>query len=154
MTDVTDQSSRNTKVSHMKSIKAQWNTKMRGLQQNGYREKDLLNARKEEKRLKDLKCLKNHKYTEPFTCKDVSHFMKECKDEKERIDQLYVGVTYAKASSGFGDKINMFRLKDGKNLAVEDYVDQLERYFERAKGVTNISLADLKNILGALEGKK
>ena len=104
--------------------------------------------------------MKNHKYSRPFTCKeDVSHFMKECiiesKDEKERIDQLYVDVRFATASSGLGENKNMFRLKKGgKNLAVEDYVDGLERYFEWANGVTNISLADLKNTLGVLEGKK
>lgn len=63
-------------------------------------------------------------------------------------------MIHAKASSGFGDNINMFRLKkDGKHVAVKDYVDGLERYFEGLKGVTNISLADLKNILGALAVK-
>lgn len=62
-------------------------------------------------------------------------------------------MIHAKASSGFGDNINMFRLKDGKHVAVKDYVDGLEWYFEGLKGVTNISLADLKNILGALAVK-
>ena len=89
---------------------------MRGLQQNQYREKDLLNARKKERQLKNLKYLKNHKYLAPFTCKeDAPHFMNEHKDEKERVDQLFVGVMCAEASSGFGNNKNMFRLKtDGK----------------------------------------
>ena len=100
--------------------------------------------------------MKNYKYPGPFTCKeDVPHFMKDCKDEKEKIDWLYVELRYAKASSGLGDNKNMFTLKkDGRNLAVKDYVDGLERHFEGEKGVTNISLADLKNILGGLECKK
>ena len=60
------------------------------------------------KRLEDLKYLKNHI---PFTCKeDLPTFMKGCKDEKERIGQLYVEVRYAKARSGFGGNKNMFRL--------------------------------------------
>ena len=33
----------------IESVKTQWNTLTRALQQNGYREKDLLNTRKEEK---------------------------------------------------------------------------------------------------------
>ena len=74
--------------------------------------------------------MKNHKYPRPFTCKE-DVFMKKRKDEKERTDLLYVEVRYAKASPGFGGNRNMFRIeKDGKNLAVEDYVDGLEKYFE------------------------
>jgi len=59
-----------------------------------------------------------------------------------------------KASLGFGDNKSMFRLKkNGKKLSSEDYQDDLERYFEGAKAATSISIADLKNILNALEGK-
>ena len=43
-------------------------------------------------------------------------------------------MIHVKASSGFRDNINMFVLKkDGKHVAVKDYVDGLERYFEGVK---------------------
>eukprot|EP00111_Clytia_hemisphaerica_P014148 TCONS_00041682-protein len=52
----------------IESIKVNWNTKMRQTQEKGYREKDLLNAKNEEKRLKDLHFLKSQQIPGPFTC--------------------------------------------------------------------------------------
>ena len=67
---------------------------------------------------------------------------------------MYIEVRYAQASSGFGDNKAMFRLrKDGKKLTSEDYQHGLEKYFEGASAATNIYMADLNNILYALEGK-
>ncbi len=49
----------------------------------------------------------------------------------------------------------MFRLKkNGKKLSLGDYQDGLERCNEGAKAAKSISMADPKNILCALEGKR
>ena len=140
----------------IESIKVTWNEKMRKLQEKGYQEKDLLNVKNEERRLKDLQFLKNQVMPGPFTCKeDVIKFMESCEESKEKVDRMYVEVRYAKACSGFGDNKAMFRLKkNGKKLSSGDYQDGLERYFEGARAAKSISMADLKNILCALEGKK
>ena len=46
----------------------------------------------------------------------------------------------------------MFKLKkDGEKLSVEEYQDVLKRYFEDATEAT-ISMDDLENVLGVLEG--
>ncbi|XP_066926157.1 uncharacterized protein [Clytia hemisphaerica] len=140
----------------IESIKVNWNEKMRKLQEKGYKEKDLLNAKNEEKRLKDLQFLKSQDIPGPFTCKeDVIKFMESFEECKEKVDRMYREVRYAKACSGFGDNKAMFRLKkNGKKLSSDDYQDGLERYFEGAKAAKSISMADLKNILCALEGKR
>lgn len=47
----------------------------------------------------------------------------------------------------------MFKLKkDGEKLSVEEYQDVLKRYFEDAVEATNLSMDDLENVLGVLEG--
>ena len=137
----------------IETIKVTWNEKMRKLQEKGYAEKDLLNTKNEEKRLKDLQFLKNQAIPGPFTCKeDVVKFMVSCKESDEKVNRMYIEVKYAKVCSGFGDNKAMFRLKkDGKKLGSEDYQDGLENYFEGARAATSISMADLNNILYALE---
>ena len=140
----------------VESIKVNWNKKMRQMQEKGYREKDLLNAKNEEKRLKDLQFLKSQQIPGPFTCKeDVENFMNSCEESPDKVDRMYKEVRYAKASSGFGDNKSMFRLRqNGSRLTSKDYQDGLERYFEGARVATSISMADLKSILSALEGKE
>ena len=55
----------------------------------------MLNARKEEKCLKDLQFLKDQSDPGPFICKDdVRKFMKLCGDEKEKIQRMCIEVRY------------------------------------------------------------
>ena len=56
----------------IQEIKAKWKEK-------GYKEKELLNLRNEQKRLNDLRFLKEQEIKGPFSCaEDVKRFMDSC----------------------------------------------------------------------------
>ena len=92
----------------------------------------------------------------PFSCaEDVRRFMDSCAETKENIHRMYTEVRYAKASPSMGVNKSMFQLKkDGKLLTSVDYQDGLLRYFQRTQRTKTLSMADLNNVLAALNGKK
>ena len=80
--------------------------------------------------------------------------MSSCQESADKVNRMYVEVRYAKASSGFGQNKSMFRLKrDGKRLLSEDYQHGLNTYFEGAEKVNDISMAELQNVIVALEAE-
>ena len=70
----------------IESIKVTWREKMRKLHEEGYKEKDLLHSKNEEKRLKDLQLLKNQAIPRAFTCKeDAVNLWSRAKKAKNKL---------------------------------------------------------------------
>ena len=129
---------------------------MSQLQEKGYKERELLNLRNEQKHLNNLRFLKEHEIKESFSCaEDVERFMDSCKETKEKIQRMYIAERYAQASVGIGYNKSMFQLKKDRILLTsDDCQDGLLRYFEGNQRTKTLSMADLNNLLAALTGKK
>ena len=83
-------------------------------------------------------------------------FIESCEESNEKVNRMYTEVRYAKMCSGIGDNKAFFRLRqsDGKRLSSEMYGDGLIKYFEGTNKTNMITIADLKNVLSGLEGRK
>ena len=135
-------------------IKAQWNDRMRELQERGFSEKELLNVKKEGKRLSDLTFLKSQTIPGPFTSKEeVDNFMGSCPNSNDKTTRMYIEVRYARVTAGIGHNMNFFRLvRKGKKLSCEEYQNGLNKYFESVKQSSEVvSMDDFKVVLSSLE---
>ena len=84
----------------IKDVIKQWNEKMAVLQEQGYDEKKLINAKKESNKLKDLPYLKSQVPPGPFsTADEVRSYIRLPVEENEKNKRLYVEVQYARVSS-------------------------------------------------------
>ena len=85
-------------VREIKEFKAEWNNKMKALQEKGYNEKELLNLKNEDDKLKDLEFLKKQTIPGPFTTSDeVQSFIDTAIDDAElKNKRMYIEVRYAR----------------------------------------------------------
>ena len=74
-------------------------------------------------------------------------------DEKQN-ERLYKEVRYAKSTSlSLKETAEVFRLKKGgKNLATKDYAKHLMEYLDDTKNMASLTISDLNNVLGCLQG--
>ena len=94
------------------------------LQERGYNEKKLINAKKESNKLKDSTYLKSQVSPGPFRAADEVR-SNRLPLENEKNKSLYVEVQYARAlSSTLKETASIFRLKrNGRNLTTQEYAD-------------------------------
>ena len=142
-------------VREIKEFKAQWNNNMKALQEKGYTEKELLNLKNEDDKLKDLEFLKKQTIPGPFTTPgEVKSFIDVSTDSNElKNKRMYIEVRYArKTSLSLKATASIFRLKrDSRNLPTEEYVDNLCNYLSDSRSKTTFSAADLNRVLIALD---
>ena len=87
---------------------------MKDLEEKGYSEKEILNTKRDETKLKDLDKLKKATPPGPFTKREeVQNYMDdELIDDKIKNDRLYTEVRYArKTSLSLKETAAVFRLK-------------------------------------------
>ena len=135
-------------------LKLNWNKKMQDLEKKGYDAKEVLNAKKDSAKIKDLDFLKN--LGGPFTKKeDVADYLKKTNfSNKEKNSRLYVEVRYARCTSlSLKETAKVFRLKrGGKKLETEEYASNLMEYLDDSKNMASLTITDLNNVLGSLQG--
>ena len=110
-----------------------------------YSAKEILNARKDTAKNKDLAYLKE--LGGPFTTKDeVQEYMKSKQANKEAKNaRLYIEVRYARSTSlSLKETAAVFRLKrGGKKLETEEYATNLMQYLDDSKNIASLTMADL-----------
>ena len=128
---------------------------MAKLQEEGYNEKKILNAKKENDKIKDLNFLNNQIPPVPFTAVELlkSYMMNKNLTEKEKNTRMYVEVRYARTTSlTLKENGSVFRLKmNGKNLETKEYAKNLIRYFDDSESINSLTMEDLYTVLGELE---
>ena len=139
----------------IKELQLSWNKKMQDLEKKGYDAKEILNAKKDNAKLKDLEFLKSQ--GGPFTKKEeVEDYLKKSSNitENERNSQLYIEVRYARSTSlSLKETAKVFRLKrGGKKLQTNEYAQNLIEYLDDSKNMTSLTISDLNNVLGSLQG--
>ena len=77
-----------TEAVKMKELKLKWTEKMASLQEKGFTEKDMINLKLENKKLKDLEFLRNQIPPGPFTKpEDETNLWKIFLNQKTRITE-------------------------------------------------------------------
>ena len=101
----------------IKDFMKQWNEKMAVLQEQGYSEKKLINAKKKSNKLKNLTYLKSRVPPEPFStadeaCSNALVRIRLSLEENEKNKRLYVEVWYARVlCSTLKETASIFCLK-------------------------------------------
>ena len=74
--------------------------------------------------------------------------------KKEKNSQLYVEVWYARTTSlSLKETAKVFRLRrGGKKLETMEYATNLMEYLDDSKNMTSLTISDLNNVLGCLQG--
>lgn len=137
----------------IKEIRLRWNEKMKQYQQQGYSEKEALNMKEEQNKLKDLDFLKCQNPPGPFsTTEEVDSYMNCDESDSIKNNRLYIEVRYARRTClSLKQTAAVFRLKQNyKNLETEQYAENLKSYLDSARSSTNLTIRDLKNVLHAL----
>ena len=81
----------------IKEICIEWNEKMKHYQQQGYSQKEALNLKEEQSKLKDLEFLKSQNLPGPFsTSEEVDMYMDGDETDRVKNHRLYIEVRYAK----------------------------------------------------------
>ena len=85
----------------IKKIKSEWNSKMKVLEEKGYSEKEILNTKKDERKLNDLAFLKSQIPIGPFTNKEeVQKYVDDTSvPEDVKNKRMYVEIRYARTTS-------------------------------------------------------
>ena len=127
---------------------------MQDLEKQGYDAKEILNAKKDSTKIKDLDFLKT--LGGPFTNKEeVDKYIKNSKfSDKEKNSRLYVEVRYARTTSlSLKETAKVFWLsRGGKKLETMEYATNLMEYLDDSKNMTSLTISDLNNVLGCLQG--
>ena len=127
---------------------------MQDLEKQGYDAKDILNAKKDSTKIKDLDFLKT--LGRPFTNKEeVDKYIKNSKfSDKGKNSWLYVEVRYAKTTSlSLKETAKVFGLRrGGKKLGTMEYATNLMEYLDDSNNMTSLTISDLNNVLGCLQG--
>ena len=122
----------------------------------GYNKKEIENYREEATRYKCLGFLKSQSIPGPFpTPEDVRNYLERSTDNPAKKNmRLYQEVTFArKSSKALKPTAAAFRLKrDGRNLDISEYSDNLISYLRDARSCKTLKLNDLSNVLFALSG--
>ena len=105
----------------IKELKIQWNEKMRGLQEQGYEEKEIKNVHQEKTKLGDLEFLKFQSPPGPFTRKqEVLDYMAANITDLDKRNRLYREVRYARLTSQtLPPSSALFRLRTSGNNYME-----------------------------------
>ena len=126
---------------------------MKLYEQKGYSEKEALNIRTEEQKIADIELLKNQNPPGPFTRSNrVFDYLGCDHNDVIKNKRLYVEVRLAKKTClSIKRSSSVFRLKrGGKNLTSDEYAKNLSTYFDNPHSQTAITVADLQNVLLAL----
>ena len=141
----------------IKKIKSEWNNKMKVLEEKGYSEKEILNTKKDERKLDDLEFLKSQIPIGPFTNKDVvqKYIDDQSVPEDVKNKRMYVEIRYARNTSlSLKETAAIFRLKaNHKNLSTDEYGENLMQYLDNTRNVGTISVDDLSSALLGLKNK-
>ena len=75
-------------------------------------------------------------------------------EENEKNKRLYVEVRYARVSSStLKETASIFRLKRNcRNLATQEYADNLIKYMDDTESMNTLTLADLNTVLAQMTG--
>ena len=143
-------------ASDIKELKYQWTKKMEALQKEGLSIQEVECLVLEKKKLEDLQYLKAQtSIAGPLTSvQELENLLQMDLPDAELNKRLYVEVRYKKnTSTSIKKSSSMFRLKSsGKNLASEDYIQNIKQYFGCISSVNTLKRADLSNILIGLTG--
>ena len=134
----------------IKELKLDWNKKMQDLEKQGYDAKEVLNAKKDSAKKKDLDFLKS--LGGPFTNKEgVAAYMENTYySDEDKSQRMYIEVRYARCTSL---SLKVFRLrKGGKKLEAKEYASNLMEYLDDSKNMASLTVSDLNDVLGCLQG--
>ena len=134
----------------MKSIKLEWNEKLKQHENNGFSKKEMLNLREESKKYELLEFLKNQPDPGLFTTvESIDKFMDFYPQSEEKNKRMYKEVLYAKKTSSIPNTA-VFRLKRDKNLSTSEYAINLKSYIHSTRSSKSITISDLRNVLYGL----
>ena len=139
----------------IKDVMKQWSEKMAVLQEQGYDEKKLINAKKESNKLKDLTYLKSQVPPGPFsTADEVCSYIRLPLEENEKNKRLCGEVQYARVlSSTLKETASLFHLKqNGRKLMTQEYADNLIKYMDDTENMSTLTVADLNTVLAQMTG--
>ena len=121
---------------------------MRKREQEGYTEKELVNAHFESVKYKDLEWIKEQggPFTKP---EEVDEYMNSSHGEEIINKRLYVEVRYARNSClSMKPTASVFRLKRNfQKLPSQEYAENMKEYLGDAKKKSNLTADDLSAIL-------
>ena len=73
---------------------------MAGLQEKSFSEKDIINLKLEDQKLKDLEFLRNQISPGPFTKpEDVNTFMEDTPESKDKNNRMFIEIRFQKNTS-------------------------------------------------------
>ena len=117
-----------SEAKEIKDLKLKWSEKMVCLQEKGFTEKDLLNLKLDDLKLKDLEFLQNQIPPGPFTkVDDVNQYMEDTPETKEKNNRMFIEIRFQKNTSAAMRKdAEVFGLnKIYHNLNTIDYAANL-----------------------------
>ena len=89
-----------TETTKTKELKLEWSEKMVGLQEKSFSEKDIINLKLENQKLKDLEFLRNQIPPGPFTKpEDVNTFMEDTPESKDKNNRMLIEIRFQKNTS-------------------------------------------------------
>ena len=124
-------------------------------QEKCFTEKDVINLKLENRKLKDLEFLRNQIRPGRFTkLKDVNSFMEDIPKSKDKNNRMFIEIRFQKNTSACIRKnAEVFRLKKNhQNLDTSDYASNLFQYLDQARSIAGLLMGDLRNVLNGLQG--
>ena len=128
---------------------------MTKLQEKGFTEKDIINLKLENQKLKDLEFLRSQIPPDLFTKPaDINSFMKDTPESKDKNNRMFIEIRFHKnTSTTMRKNAEVFRLKKNhQNIGTSDYASNLCQYLDQARDITRLSMGDLRNVLNGLQG--
>ena len=144
-----------TEAIKIKELKLRWSEKMTKLQEKSFTEKDIINLKLENQKLKDLEFLRSQippgLFTKPA---DVNSFMKDTPESKDKNNRMFIEIRFHENTpTTMSKNAEVFRLKKNhQNIGTSDYALNLCQYLDQARDITGLSMGDLRNVLNGLQG--
>ena len=111
--------------------------KIANLQGKCFTERDIINLKLENQKLKDLEFLRDQIPPGPFTKpEDVNSCMEDIPESKDKNNRMFMEIGFQKnTSAAMRKKAEMFRMeKNRQNLDISDYASNLYQYLDQARG--------------------
>ena len=127
---------------------------MATLQEKGFTEKDIINLKLENQKLKDLEFWRSQTPPGPFTKpEDINSFIEDIPESKNKNNRMFIEIKFQKNTSTATRKIaKTFKSKKNhQNLGTSDSSSNLCQSLDHAWGLTGLSLGVLRNVFDDLQ---
>ena len=119
-----------------------------------FTEKDIINLKLENQKLKDLEFWRSQTPPGPFTKpEDITSFIEDIPESKDKNNRMFIEIKFQKNTSTATRKIaKTFRSKKNhQNLGTSDSSSNLCQYLDHAWGITGLSLGVLRSVFDDLQ---